>query len=245
MTEQRLSEEEFAQILRKATEIQSRTLVRSDTSTPSGGMTLAEIKQIAAEVGIDPAMMERAANALAQERATASRPLAEKFVLADAVPGSLSDEDKVRVVQAIRDSAQVHGEADVGPTGVEWVSPKGEPTVFSVSVHTLDGRNEVRVAADRSVGAILTHLPVIVGGTLIGVATGAVMEPESILVGIGLVAAGAGTGITVARTIWRVTSRKVRERAAEILRATTAALPRGKEIERGAEGGKGEPGHGA
>ena len=58
-------------------------------------------------------------------------------------------------------------------------------------------------------------------------ATGAVLEPESILVGVGLVAAGAGTGITVARTIWRVTSRKVRERAAEILRATAAALPVG------------------
>ena len=87
------------------------------------------------------------------------------------------------------------------------------------------------MAVDRSVAVILSHLPPIVGGTLLGVITGATMEPESVLVGIGLVAGGLGTGIAAARTIWRVSSRKVRERAAEILRATTAALPVGRSDE--------------
>jgi hypothetical protein len=241
MSETRFSEEEFARVLRKATELQSRSLVRSEPGSAAEGMSLEEMKQIASEVGIDPEVMERAALSVAQERSAAERPLAEKFVLADSAPGSLSDEDKARIVQAIRDVAQMHGDAEVGRTGVEWSSPKGEPTQYHVSVHTIEGRNEVRVAVDRSVGAILSHLPPILGGSLLGVATGAILEPESILVGIGIVAAGAGTGIATARTIWRVTSRKVRERAAEILRATTAALPapavRSRQPDAKAEGG--------
>lgn len=226
MNDPRFSEEEFARILRKATELQSRALVRGEAS-PGGqaGMSLAEMKQIAAEVGIDPALLERAAHAVVRERGAGDRPRAEKFILADSAPGRLSDEDKVRIVQAIRDAAQIHGEAELESTGVEWRSPRGEPTVYNVSVHSIEGRNQVRVAVDRNVAALLTHLPTIVGGTLLGVATGAVLEPESFLVGLGLVAGGVGTGVAAARGLWHWTGRKVRERAAEILGSVREALP--------------------
>ncbi|MDT8341605.1 MAG: hypothetical protein RQ751_08840 [Longimicrobiales bacterium] len=225
MTAPRYSEEEFARILRKATELQSRALVRPDSAVGEAGMTLSEMQQIAAEVGIDPALMQRAAHAVAQERAAVDRPLADKFVLADSAPGRLTDEDKIRIVQAIRDTTQVHGEADVDPTGVEWRSPKGEPTVYSVSVHSIEGRNQVRVAVDRSVAAVLTHLPTLMGGGLLGMGVVATTSPESALVGGALLAGGLGTGLVTARTLWRITSRRVRARAADLLGSVRAALP--------------------
>ena len=61
------SDEEFALILRKATE-----LARAEPRTPSSaGLTLTEMKAAAAQVGLDPALVERAARLLAA-RATAS-----------------------------------------------------------------------------------------------------------------------------------------------------------------------------
>ena len=56
------SDEEFALILRKATELASRAEPRTHSST---GLTLTEMKAASAQVGLDPALVERAARLLA------------------------------------------------------------------------------------------------------------------------------------------------------------------------------------
>lgn len=224
MTDDRFSDEEFALILRRATELHGRTLPAPAGEDRSQGMSIVEIKAIAAEAGIDPELVERAAVAIARERATPDRPLAEKFVLSDSLPGQMSDEDRVRVVQAIRSASLQHGEAEFSPTGLEWSNSSGETTRLHVSVHSLEGRNEVTVAVDRTASAVLTHIFPTLGGFLIGVATAASIEPAA-AVGISFLLAGAGTGLGVARTIWRVNSRKIQARARGVLDAVRRALP--------------------
>ena len=56
------SDEEFALILRKASELASRA---EGAASASGGLTLTEMKAAAAQVGLDPALVERAARMLA------------------------------------------------------------------------------------------------------------------------------------------------------------------------------------
>lgn len=228
MTERRFSEEEFALVLRRATELQTRgpgqekAMARAEAE----GLTLEEMKTIAGEVGISPDLVEEAALALRVSGGKPPDPLAVKFVLAASAPGRLSDEDRMRILQAIRDGAMHYGEARETPTGVEWSSAKGEATQLNVSVYTLEGRNEVRVAVDRTGSAVLTHLFPGIGGFFLVMATASSVE-LSALGGTILVVGGLGAGLAVARAIWHVNSRRVRERARAVLQAAVSALPGG------------------
>src|SRR5829696_3714031 len=62
------SDEEFVLILRKVAELASRT---ESPAASSSGLTLTEMKSAAAQAGLDPALVERAARMLAT-RAAAS-----------------------------------------------------------------------------------------------------------------------------------------------------------------------------
>jgi hypothetical protein len=229
VTDKRFTEEEFAEILRKATELQSRSLVPSGgepAAAPQEGMSLEEIKAIAAEVGIDREAVERAAGLVVQREE--SRPTASRYVLVDSAPGKLSDEDKVRLLQAVRDATAQHGSGNVSTTGLEWSSKQGELTQYNVTVHHLDGRNEVRVGVDRSVADVLTHFFPTAGGFLSAVAIGASLEP-SLAVGLPMLGAGAAVGFGLGRLLWTVTGRKVRSQAEAILSRVTRALPEATE----------------
>lgn len=228
MAERRFSEEEFALVLRRATELQVRAPGQGQVVDRAQGITMEEMKAIAAEVGISPELVEQAALALQRTGGSPGDPQAVKFVLAASAPGRLSDEDRMRIIQAIRDASLAHGEARETPTGVEWSSAKGETTQVNVSVYTLEGRNEVRVSVDRTASAVLTHLFPGLGGFLAGVATASTLEPSAV-VGGAILVGGVGAGLTLARAIWRFNSRRIRERARAILEAATAALPGGGE----------------
>jgi hypothetical protein len=238
VTERRFSEDDFAAVLQKATELQSRALVRTDSADAEAGMSLEEVKAIAAEVGINPDLVERAAGLIEQDRAGAKGALAANYLLSDAVPGdALGDEDRVRILQAIQDAAQHHGKVELGGPGLEWNSARGEPTQINVSVQSLDGKNHVRVSVDRSGSAVLTHVFPTLGGFFTAMITGAILEPESAIAIVSLIAGGVTAGFTVARTIWTVNSRKLRAKTMRILRGAVAALPKGGESALGAERG--------
>ena len=166
-------------------------------------------------------------------------------------PGGLTDEDKVRLLQAIRDATAMHGTANVSNTGLEWTSPRSETTQYNVSVHNLDGRNEVRVGVDRSVAAVLSHFFPTMGGFLTGVAISASIEPTA-AVGLAIIGLTGATGFTAGRTLWHVLSRKARAKAEKVLRMAVAALPRAgaaapeiPAIPPGAAESGGSPGEGA
>src|SRR3954465_9179063 len=111
------SDEEFALILRTAAELASRA---EQPSFSSNGLTLAEMKSAAAQAGLDPALVERAARMLVP-RATASPverliggPLRHEH---DArFPIELDEDSAARLLSAVRISATHFHSSNAGPS---------------------------------------------------------------------------------------------------------------------------------
>ena len=225
MTELRYTEEQFAEILRRATEMQSALPARSGAaaSDASTGLSLTEIRTIAGEVGIDPEYVTRAAAMIGPD-AQPDRARGDRWVLSSSSAGSLSDSDRIRVVRAIRDAAEAHGIADTGGSGVEWRDGSGDATRLHVSVEPLDGRNEVRVSVNANAPAILSHVFPMLATGLIGTGIGANME-FGLIAGLATVAASGATGLTIGQLIWRRIRRGLMQRSRRILAAVTAVLP--------------------
>ncbi|MEJ2542162.1 MAG: hypothetical protein P8188_19735 [Gemmatimonadota bacterium] len=226
MNDRRFTEEEFAQILHAASEIQARRGTPGTALAQGTGTSLEEIQAIAREVGIDPDVVAEAASRLVAARAGKEGLLTTHYLLSDTVPGKLSDDGRVAVLQAIRETSAIHGDGDVSGVGVEWSSPKSDTTQFRVSVYDVQGNQEVRVSVDRRGTAILTHFPTTMLGFVGGMAVAEAVAPGSAWLGAGIVLGGMGGGLALGRTIWRVTERKTRERAERILSSVGAVLRR-------------------
>ncbi|MCJ7629849.1 MAG: hypothetical protein MUO50_15850, partial [Longimicrobiales bacterium] len=122
----RYSEEEFALILRKASEIQLSSGNQS-ARLGTGGLTLEEIRSIATEAGIDPEAVTRAASVLGAMKWDEKAGLAAaifggpgKFHLDCELPGRLPPEEMGRILEQIRRAAEHQGEASEVLGGVEW-----------------------------------------------------------------------------------------------------------------------------
>lgn len=235
MTEdgRRFTEEEFAEILRRASEMQARLPAAGagEQGEPSGaqvapprGMSLGEVESIAREVGIDPVMVRRAATALAAEDVSFQGTSWERFVLKRSAAGEMDRDDLVRVLQAVRDATGVPGDTVSRVSGVEWKG--GDVVKTVVSADSLDGNTELRVAVDATGARILSHLFPGLAGLLTSVAVGATLEP-GVAVGMAILAGGVGTGLGVGHLIWRRVLSRTRENAARVFRAGVAALASG------------------
>ncbi len=189
MPDRRYSEEEFAELLRAASEIQSRALVRTDPGHGRSGMTLEEITSIAQEVGLSADAIRQASALLPAEREGAV-PTASRFAFRGAFPGALDDEMKLRVLQAARDITEVAGEVEHHPTGVEWRGTEEGVYRWQLSVHHVAGRNEWRLSVTRKDARTLTYMGAVSAGFLLSL-------PVSLSVGgaAALMAAAGGTGL--------------------------------------------------
>jgi len=228
MAEHRFTEEQFAEILRRATEMQARLPARSGESggkelAPATGMSLDDIRAIAAEVGIDPDLVSRAALQVAEQ----PRPIegkSDRWVLSHSSTGELSEDDRARVLRAIRDAAGAHGSAEMVGPSLEWRSSSSEASRTLVTLDPVDGRNELRVTVDASAVAVLTQLFGTFAGAFAGIIIGASIEP-GLAGGIGLVGALGGSGFAVGRGVWNRLRRGIVERSQRIMSAAAAALP--------------------
>ena len=135
----RYSEDEFALILRKASEIQL-----SDGGPPgggtTGGLTLDEIRSIATEAGIDPEAVTRAASIMGalewDENASLVSAIfggPSKFHLDCEIPGRLPPEEMGRILEHIRRAAEHQGEASEVLGGVEWKTV-GDLSAINVNI---------------------------------------------------------------------------------------------------------------
>ena len=221
--EPRYSEEEFAVILRKAAELQAspRAVRRTD------GLSLEEMKSIAAEAGLDPQLVERAAGLVPRvpELNPVERFLggAVKYRLEHTVPVALTDERIGAVTSAIRSAADHHGKLEANVAGLEWRS-YGEPSQMYVTAMKGPDQTNVSVSVDRNAGLLLTGLVNTLGGVLAGVLGYGLLEPESAIVTTGLIAAGLGGGLMTARAYWRASSRSFRRKVDQIMESVTRTL---------------------
>ena len=218
----RYTDQEFALILRMAAEARAPS---DEAALRSGdGLTLAEMTQIAAEVGIDASLVEQAADRLPHTGRSA-RVLGGPTLhrRREVVPASLHPDSFARVVDTIRDVVGQHGEVHEELGRLVW-SNVGEVSRIRVEVAPGDGRSEVIVSVDRRGASVLTWVFPVLGGMIGAGIVGAITEPATVAGGVALFAGMATGGLVVARTLWARGTRAMRGKVDTLLRETSRAI---------------------
>ena len=120
MTERRYDEEEVALILHRAVEASAT----EHDSASGGGLTLAELKEIGAEAGIDASRIEAAAKGLAIRRFDPATPSSMGFPPTEqierVVPGKLDPDHLPHLLDLIRNEFARQGIVEEVLGGLEW-----------------------------------------------------------------------------------------------------------------------------
>ncbi|UCC82111.1 MAG: hypothetical protein JSW46_14085 [Gemmatimonadota bacterium] len=229
--DRRYSDSEFALILRKAFELEEHR-----TGGGSGeGLTLQEIQAVAAEMGLDPASVERAAvlHPVAGEGALVrlfGGP--SLYQMQYTAAGEISRDSLTRVVDAIRRVTGHQGKVTEVLGSLEWETV-GELSLIHVTVSPLEGQTVVRVLANRGPAGGLTYfLPGVVGLLGIGI-IGAITEPTTAVGITSLVAGCLGGAFLTARTIFKTTTKRFRSKLRDLMDATSRAIDETLETEGG------------
>lgn len=214
------TDEEFALILRKAAELAQPT---ASSGHSSSGLTLDDMKAAAGQVGIDPALVERAAR-LVTAYATSRPSVLERLLGGRAryrgeaqFPIVLDEADVARLLSAIRIGVGQPGEAHASALGLTWRSSDDGGAVLSLSAQIEDGGTSVNAELDRR-----GSLAVVVGASgVAGVLTflfGAAMLGE-VAPGYELVGAGVGIAgvLAIARSYWTSSTRTARDRLSHVM----------------------------
>jgi len=227
----RYSEEEFALILRKASEIQLSS-GNQTAGTGTGGLTLEEIRSIATEAGIDPEAVTRAASILGalgwKEKGGLAAAIfggPSKFHLDCEISGRLPPEEMGRILEQIRRAAKHQGEASEVLGGVEWKTV-GELSAINVNISPRGDSTSVQIVGDLSGAGVVTFtLPMGAAAVLVGV-LGGIFEPTSAAGIIALVTGTLGAGFLTARTIWVAGSTRFRKRLTHLMDAVSRSVER-------------------
>lgn len=159
--ERKFTDQEVREILKKAVEkTPSRSLVKGE------GLSLAELKTIGEEVGIDPTRLEDAARSLAEGGGIrVNRLLGAPTILnyERRVGGEIDPRDTPELLSVIRRTMGTQGEVDEIHGSLEWKS-KGESGERYVTISSRDGTTTIRSSANLTTAAVVTYLP----GGLIG-----------------------------------------------------------------------------
>jgi hypothetical protein len=157
--ERTYTDDEFARIFEKAAELAGspRSISRIEN-----GLTMEEIKSIAAEAGLDPDLVGRAVRLVSHERrpSLVQRIIGGPFrVRRDfSLLGELTDERAQRLLTSARSAMQTRGEGDGDAAGVSW-STKEFSHVF-VSAYGEGAETRVQVAVDNRPALLI---PIILG----------------------------------------------------------------------------------
>lgn len=144
MAERRYSDEEVAVILRRAVD----PAAEAPEGAPGRGLTLAELKEIGSEAGIDAARIEAAAGSLAVQRA---RPVTGSLLgmpttvqLERRVQGTLTKERLPELLHLIRSEFARQGIVEEVLGGFEWRARSAMGGRY-VSIRSEDGETRIRV----------------------------------------------------------------------------------------------------
>jgi hypothetical protein len=212
----RFSEQEMALILKRAAELQEGSDGRGTTRT------LAEINEIAAEVGIDRSFVAEAVAEL--ERPTA-RPgwlgAPTRFHAEQSVPSKLNSGEISELLDQARAELGLHGEVHQVFDGVEWrgrtglgmsiltLGPRGSGTRIALTTERLD--QAIAIGLGSGVIGLLAAL----GGVAI-----AINVTDNALLASAMVAASAIGGTVVsARVLWHTIAERWRQRTKSVVNA--------------------------
>ena len=219
----RYTEREFTLILSKAAELDgsSRSIDRIED-----GLTIEEIKSIAAGVGLDPDSVVRAARLVPEEVRPSLLRRAIGGGLRDrrafTLPGELTAERAQRLLAAVRSTMKTHGEGDASASGVSWSTKGG--TIF-VSAQGDGAETRVEVYVDKR-GAVIVPLMLGAGGPVVALyaaiaaGDGGFANPYLVLAG------GVGISAALAWSALRGIARRTRATLENLVEAIGDALDR-------------------
>lgn len=210
------SREEFAEILERAEDFERRAEVALGSQP---GFSLTQMREIAAEAGIDPDAVERAAHLLSPK--ALGRPIEHTTggVLRQRIqasfPVALTAEGSAKLLAVIRASSGHPGSGEVTVTGLSWWANQGD---MHVEVHANENSTLVQVSVDRSRMLIVPGLV----GTVTAWILASLLEVASAGVFFGSVAVGLG----VAGAILGLLINKGRKRTETLMGSIARAMPR-------------------
>jgi len=218
------SEAEFALILRKAAELEN---IGAPTGPAPDGLTLAEMQAAAAEAGIDPALVERAARLLpASVSASPFERLLGGPVRHEGeirVPVALDEADAARLLSAVQLIAGQPGTGHSSAIGMVWhASDKAEP--LSVTAQPEGEGTSVAVRLDRR--DTMASIQAVAAVGLVGATTAGFVVASQAGLELGAAAALTGMGgvLALARLYWTSSTKRARERISGMMDAVGRAI---------------------
>jgi len=217
-SDHRYSDDEVSLILRKAADLQVQGAARAE------GLTLQAIQEIAGEVGIRPEVVAEAAALVARGNADlgAAQSSSDKFRLELFQPGAPTDEQLAELPSVIRRVMEHQGRVSDVLGSIEW-STVGQVSQVAVVIRKSENGTQVEIVADRSGAGVLTVLPTMLGGFLLGAIGQAALDP-GVAGTIAVMGAGFATGAVAAVSIWRRNTKRFKQRMRRLAEALREAL---------------------
>jgi hypothetical protein len=218
----RYSDREMALILRRAAELQSQG---ADVASGEQSHTMADLEELAAEVGIDPRYVAEAAQAVDAEPLTKAAPILGapiSYQVGRMIEGEVSEPEFADLLDSVRRATGRQGEVSRVLGSLEWrmVSVNGESFV---TISPRQGKTAIRIGGQYGRGASVVYC--VVGG--IGAALlvgGSVSTGSPIDLGT-LAAVGAGSYLA-ARTAWQVVAGKAERKLRKVMEEVTLGVMR-------------------
>jgi len=211
------SREEFAEILERAEDFERRAEVALGSQP---GFSITQMREIAAEAGIDPDAVERAAHLLPRKAPELPIEYTTRGVLRQRIhasfPVALTDEASAKLLAVIRASSGRQGTGEVTVTGLSWWSDRSGD--LRVEVHAEEQASHVEVFIDRSK---LLIVPVL-AGTVSAWLLASFLDVANASVFFGSIAVGLG----IAGTILGTLVNKVKKRTEILMGSIARAMPR-------------------
>ncbi len=191
------------------------------------------MKAIAAEAGLDPVLIARAARLMPVDSGESrlSRllggPVRHRRDAEFAT--KLTEEKTAQLLTAVRAAVEMHGEGDANASGMSWNSV-GEGSQIFVTAHTEGEGTRVRVTVDRRGGVLLTGTFSVLGALAFGVVSVVVFEAiqlESIAVGLSVLGGGVAGILALGRTAWASTTRGIRRKVDAVMETVSRSLAEG------------------
>ncbi|MEM7415277.1 MAG: hypothetical protein AAF389_07260 [Gemmatimonadota bacterium] len=215
-------------ILEAAADLQERSSARGTGS--ARGLTIQELRQVAAEAGIDPHFVDIAATDIDAPMEKGDGSIIggpDRWHFRTTLPGEIDDDDRDRILLALRGLMGHRGVHEEVYGRMEWSMNDGMgPT--TIGVVSRDGTTEVDMTVNRSGEAGLLHgLGVPLGGLLIGAVTAASTGISGPIV-VPVMGLAAGGVFVATRLMWRKRSqywdrklRKTMQRISSIVQEST------------------------
>lgn len=221
----RYSDTEVRDIVKHAAESEARPT--------DPGMTIGAVQALGSEVGIAPERVAHAAAALERTPHTvASRVLGspEAYHSRFELPGPVDPGEQVELLNVVRQVLGQQGKAAEVMGSLEWRNNSG-PEGITVTVTARRDSVGVTLIADRRVTAMLTLFLSLVAGVGGSVLIGEALQLQpGALGGIGILAAGATSGLVAARAIFVSTGKSLKGKLDRVRGEM------GKYLERGGRG---------